>query len=558
MNDTAAPQPHQDVTNTSATVETLLERLGPALLDPSHLATPSPAVRDALIYDPADPPPLRRGDLVLGVGLTAASLNGSAAALLPALASAGCAALVVKGDIHDDVTDLFARAGTTLLRCTSGTSWARLLQLARTAVTTDGHHDGASLAGVPFGDLFALANAVSAVLDAPVTIEDRQSWVLAYSGRQHEADQARAETILGRRIPDRYMSCLERAGIFNHLLTSDEPLYWDGSSEGVKPRLVVAVRAGGELLGSLWAVLAEPPSAQDTAAFGQIASLVALHMLRHRASLDTTEAVQATLATRVLLGSNGNVEAATRLGLTGLAVHVLALQLHDVEPTDQQAWLQRLRDMLALHLGALDRRSCCVDFGGVLYALVPAHGRDHTTSAPKRMARDFLSRTRMRERVSIAVSGRASGLSAIPAARTEADEVLRVLAATHPLDVADLDDVRLPVLLLRMKEAVEDPRLLIGPQLRDLVTYDHEHGTAYLQTLSAYLDAFGDVTAAADRIHVHKNSLRYRIRRMRELFGLDLDDSDARLSVTLQLRFLDAPTAQRATPPPSATPRVSA
>jgi DNA-binding PucR family transcriptional regulator len=57
-------------------------------------------------------------------------------------------------------------------------------------------------------------------------------------------------------------------------------------------------------------------------------------------------------------------------------------------------------------------------------------------------------------------------------------------------------------------------------------------------TLQAYFDAFGDMGAAAAQVNVHPNTFRYRLRRITEVFGLDLDDPDERLVAELQLRLL--------------------
>jgi DNA-binding PucR family transcriptional regulator len=44
---------------------------------------------------------------------------------------------------------------------------------------------------------------------------------------------------------------------------------------------------------------------------------------------------------------------------------------------------------------------------------------------------------------------------------------------------------------------------------------------------------------AAALVSVHPNPFRYRLRRITEIFGLDLADPDERLVAELQLRFLD-------------------
>ena len=52
------------------------------------------------------------------------------------------------------------------------------------------------------------------------------------------------------------------------------------------------------------------------------------------------------------------------------------------------------------------------------------------------------------------------------------------------------------------------------------------------------LSAKADMPAAAEAVQVHANTFRYRMRRVRELFDLDLEDPDVRLMVWLQLRTL--------------------
>ncbi|WP_338133573.1 helix-turn-helix domain-containing protein [Streptomyces caniscabiei] len=46
---------------------------------------------------------------------------------------------------------------------------------------------------------------------------------------------------------------------------------------------------------------------------------------------------------------------------------------------------------------------------------------------------------------------------------------------------------------------------------------------------------FGDVAAASDELHIHQNTLRLRLRRAEQLFGLSLADPTRRLLVTREL-----------------------
>ncbi|WP_330292061.1 helix-turn-helix domain-containing protein [Streptomyces sp. NBC_00576] len=80
-------------------------------------------------------------------------------------------------------------------------------------------------------------------------------------------------------------------------------------------------------------------------------------------------------------------------------------------------------------------------------------------------------------------------------------------------------------------------------ELTRLAAYDAEHGGALVDTLRAYLDHFSDVPAASRALGVHPNTFRYRIRRVREVCGIELDDPDARLLAQLQLRLMSHHTS---------------
>jgi hypothetical protein len=57
-----------------------------------------------------------------------------------------------------------------------------------------------------------------------------------------------------------------------------------------------------------------------------------------------------------------------------------------------------------------------------------------------------------------------------------------------------------------------------------------------IDTLTAWLDAHGDVTAAAAALHVHPQTVRYRLGGLRDTFAGALDDPTARLELQLALR----------------------
>ena len=122
----------------------------------------------------------------------------------------------------------------------------------------------------------------------------------------------------------------------------------------------------------------------------------------------------------------------------------------------------------------------------------------------------------------------------VAAARGEIDRVLDS-AERHPVaigEVTTLAEARTTVLLDEIVTLVSGDERLIDPRVRRL----REHEPALAQTLQTYLDSFGDVGAAAGALHVHPNTVRYRIRRVEKLMATSLDDPDVRLLLALSLR----------------------
>lgn len=67
-------------------------------------------------------------------------------------------------------------------------------------------------------------------------------------------------------------------------------------------------------------------------------------------------------------------------------------------------------------------------------------------------------------------------------------------------------------------EAICDPAILI------LEREDREHGTDYIRTLEAYLTSGANLKELAASLHMHRNTLQYRLTRISQLTGIDYHD----------------------------------
>jgi purine catabolism regulator len=121
----------------------------------------------------------------------------------------------------------------------------------------------------------------------------------------------------------------------------------------------------------------------------------------------------------------------------------------------------------------------------------------------------------------------------------EADGALsmgnRVLGRGQVAHFADLGLYRLLLALRQTTELEVFHRETLGA----LAEYDRKNDGELVKTLDAYFTCLGSPTDAAERLHVHRNTLLYRLHRIQEIAGIDLADAETRLSLHLALRVRD-------------------
>ena len=526
----------------------VLDDLGVTLLEVVHGDVEAALdIGGVVIHDPADEPVYPESALVLAVGVTDAA---HLAALIPELGAHGAAAVIVRSPVTltDAVRSASDAHGVAVLGLARGATWTQLAALLRSLLAEDdiGEIEDESLGGIPSGDLFAVANAIASLLDAPITIEDRSSRVLAFSGRQEEADASRAETIIGRQVPQRYSRALTELGIFRELYRDDRPVVVDPVQvgQGVSTqRIAIAVRAGDEVLGSIWAAMDGPLTPERTATLRDAAKLVALHLLRVRAGADVQRRLRTELVSTALEGGAGARDALGRLGLAGHDLVVIAGALTG-EPTgggrDDQLLIadrERFADALAVHLSAVRPGAAVALIGDVAYGILPA--APGTLDRVVAIAQDFLGRVGARLPAVIAVGSMAHDIASTAHSRATADRVLRVIRRrTTSQLVASMADVQTESLLLELRDLTASRGDEATGPVATLLAYDERHDAHLLETLEAWLDSFGDVASAAAATFVHPNTLRYRLRRLAEVSGLDLADPEQRFAAMLELRML--------------------
>jgi len=514
------------------TLDHVITAIGPGLL---HLVR-SPLGEDirvsgTTIHDPLLDNDIAEDTLVLGVGTRPADAHG----LLDAIGGQRGAGLVVKryGEMIDDLAEAADAAGVALLVIDDELGWDRLGILLHTVLDGPTRH-GSGADGAAVGNLFELANAIASNVGGAVAIEDVNRHVLAYSTwPAHPIDDERMAGILARAVP----AGPENDAHYRELYSSDRVCRFTSGSP--TPRLAAPIRAGSELLGSLWVIDADGSLGDDArSALSDAADLASLHLMRAQASDDLSRRQRGNLLRRLLETPTDDVLVARQLGLPANApVLVAAFAIAPDEGGDAMSpdATSRLLDLVSLHCEARYGRHGCVLIDGAVYALLPDAKSSRVTPL-REVARH--ARNSVRMPVLVGIGSVVPGLRHAARSRREADLTLRVLSSGRSSDeVGSIDDVRAAVALLELADHAEEAPFTAYSLVSELHAYDNERGTDYATTLLAYFECDANIATMSERLQVHPNTSRYRIARAQELFGLDFTDPDIRLLLWLQLRL---------------------
>lgn len=518
-------------------VQGVVDRVGPTLLRVAVASEHTAAhVTDVVIAEAPRRTPVAVGDLVLGVSVSTAT---EASELVRHCGEHGAAAVLLKPPLttRHSVRSAARTAGTALVEVTGEAAWAQLVWLLRTVLDgavaesdTNGGHTGGVPAAGGLGDLFRLADAAAAVVDAPVTIEDANSRVLAYSARQDRTDSARISTIMGRRVPDDVLARFRSRGVFRELSRGRTSIFVPAQQDGTLPRLIVPIRMGGQLLGSMWAVVSGPVPAERAGAFADTAPVVALHLLRRRALEDTERRRWAELVRTLLDGTGSGRLAAAELGLDDVPHRVVVIDVQSKDALGAEGVRLALWERITAGVG---RRPAVAELHDTLYAVVPDRSGEGGWPA---LRAALGARAGSSAPLALVAAGPPTDLGGLATSRALAEETLGLLRAGLVRGPLISHEQAWTVLALHRAAAAIGVTAAteLGPLPR-LRAQDEQAGTRYVDTLYEWLRHPGEPRAASAALDIHPNTLRYRITRIVELTGVDLTDPDVRLALTTQL-----------------------
>jgi purine catabolism regulator len=272
-------------------------------------------------------------------------------------------------------------------------------------------------------------------------------------------------------------------------------------------------------------------------------SVLAMEVAKQRAVTEVQLRVQGDLVEDLLAGTFPSEEAAVfrarALGYDLSLPHVACCFSVASAPTDDNVirplrWLEPARR----ELRRIEPNALLRDTGPRLSALLPLRRHQDGDEIQERIEE-------IRATISSGLENLALSAGVGRVCRTPAEfaaghrqaqqalvaaELMYAGACTVHFDQLGADRI---LLELRSSPALGD---FVADVIGPLEDYDRLHRSELVSTVSMFIGCNGNHVRTAQELHLHRNSLLYRLDRAQKVLGRDLDDSDTRLAVQLALR----------------------
>jgi purine catabolism regulator len=398
-----------------------------------------------------------------------------------------------------------------------------------------------------------ICRTLADLLESAVVIEDASFHLLAHAGGS--GDPHRKETIQRQGTPQRVLFDPQIQRMLREIEAKRGPVKVPAFPHvGMsRERLIAPILSANQVLGYI-SVLDHPPHNEELAfmAIEQAALVLALAIAKERELSEVEGRVRGEFLEDLLHGTYGDEAAAQRrarhLGYPLHGSHIVMLV--DIDDFKGYARARQIsEDAIQALKREFLRRVTGVVRAGYPRALVQGRSDSVVSLLPVGtepgdyqakghalglQVRQVIADWKAGFTVSVGFSGPAEAPAGIATAQREVISVMDSLARFKRWgQVVAVPELGLTGLLA----AVTDERLVdysrrhLGP----LVEHDIARKGSLVPTLRAYLET-GEQQEAAQRLRVHPNTLRYRLDRIREISGVDLEDPETRLNLAVALR----------------------
>ncbi|KAF1678240.1 PucR family transcriptional regulator [Bacillus sp. SKDU12] len=393
-----------------------------------------------------------------------------------------------------------------------------------------------------FDRLEDVADHISDVLRCPITIEDVNHKLLAYSTHSDCTDPARTSTIIGRRVPEKVINKLWKDGTIPALLKTDKPIKVKQIDEvGLSNRVAISIWKNNQVLGFIWALEIQKTLSDDDLMTLQMATKAVRNKLlklqiRKTKNEERSQEFFWKLLTGHIYQEHDMADGFHKLGMVApseFSVMIIRINGELTEKIEQQLqYLQETTQQVHVLLATVDSNELII---------LTAPKTDHPFQDVKQFA--FSTQKQLKERykiedVSIAFGGIYHSISFVSRSYQEALSALKVKErfAEETKRLFSFSELGI-YQYLDVLDAKRKQTGYLNYSLSRLEEYDRDHQSNMVETLERFIEADSNVNAASKVLNIHVNTLNYRLKRISQIAEIDLKNVNQKFTIYLDIKL---------------------
>lgn len=370
----------------------------------------------------------------------------------------------------------------------------------------------------------------------PTLIEDRQFNLIVSSNPTSNENKQFSQVVGSNGTPVATLKIMEDDGSLKRLRNEKEMVQF-------QDRTMFPILVSGEIYGFL-------------SAFGNISedirmlyenacSAIAIDLLKQKGLSETDQKMRRDFF-RDLLFANGNISPetlhrrATYLGYQlsssywAIVVEFDSVQNEELLPEMVKRLVGTLNSLLSFRQALVISQ---VQGATILYPVKENQPNLEKVRHLAETIRQKITTSLEGWTVSIGIGELYADLLSIPRSYKEGQHAVKIGRALHGNNnISCFAELGIYRMLLQFAQS-QNPNEFFCEALERLLEYDQQADKELVKTLAAFLECNGNLTETSDRLFIHRNTLKYRLERIRDITQIDLDDSENRLMLHLGLKM---------------------
>lgn len=386
-------------------------------------------------------------------------------------------------------------------------------------------------------EMQSIVDELAQAIRRPITLEDAGGRLMAYSVHEQPVDNVRVETLLRRGASSVTLEALRARGVYRTVDSCEGLARVLPIPElGFSSRACLAIRGASRVLGYLWVV--DPDSSLPKSAEGillRARNRLSMELARRHTVLEASWEQRSRFLEDLCGHDHGGEGALARqakaLGWYHFPPMMVIVARGPAIAERLPGIMSDIEDVIHHHAAACLRGTLR---GEVLFVL---SGRECQSASALAFGLTSLL-SQVDGSALVGAGGTCDSLTTVRRSYLEASSAIslgsKLMSSQRYFDYSTLAPYELLSCMAACKKAGSYGR----EPVERVVAYDKLHESNLFLTLEAFLDFYGRRKQAACRLNIHPNTLDYRIRKVRELTGLDFDEPNTRFVVHLWVKAL--------------------